>query len=160
MTLAIPRSAGLIALAALMLSACGAEPPPPPAPTTVALSVEGRADMNGGAPARVKVYYLNSDAAFRNADFFSLFEDPQAALGPDLVAVDEYLLTPGGSEEAAKSFDAAVPFIGAVAGLRDIDRPGWKATSPLEPRAPNPIRLTLDGQGAKFEAVEGAGTEE
>lgn len=159
MTLSM-RVPGLAALAALLLAAgCAEPPPPPPAPTTVALEIEGGADMNGGAPARVKVYYLNSDAAFKNADFFALFDQPEATLGADLVAVDEYLLTPGGSESAAKSFDAAVPFIGAVAGLREIDRPGWKASAALTPRAPNPMTLTLDGQGAKFEAAEAPAAE-
>lgn len=143
------RLAAAAVAAALVLAGC-AEPPPPPAPTTVALKIKAGPGMNGGAPAKVKVYYLMSDANFRSGDFFSLFNNPAATLGQDLVAVDEYLLAPGDSAETAKSFDRAVPFIGAVAGLRDIDRPGWRAVGDLTPRAPNPIGLTLSGEGAKF----------
>lgn len=139
--------------AAALLTACAPPPPEPPKPTTVALEITGQPDMNGGAPARVKVFYLKSDAAFKTADFFALDGNASAALGPDLVAVDEYALTPGGSAAATKSFDQPVPFIGAVAGLRDIDRPGWKSSTALAPRAPNAMRLTVDGQGVKLKAA-------
>jgi type VI secretion system protein VasD len=135
---------------ALALSACAE---PPPSPTTVALRIDATEQMNQGAPARIKVYYLTSDANFEAADFFSLFEEPGATLGQDLVTVDEYLLAPGETVEDVKSFDMAVPHVGVVAGLRDIDSPGWKATGDLAPRAPNPIVLTLSGEGAKVEPV-------
>lgn len=137
----------LAALAGLALLAACAEPPKP---TTVALKVDATPEMNGGAPAKVKVYYLNSPANFSSLDFFALYDKPQAALGQDLIAVDEYLLTPGQSVEAAKSFDMPVNHIGAVVGLRDVDRPGWRAVGELSPRAPNAVVLTVDGQGAKF----------
>lgn len=139
--------APLAALAGLALLVACAEAPKP---TTVALKIDGTPEMNGGAPAKVKVYYLNSAANFSSLDFFTLYENPQAALGADLVAVDEYLLAPGQSIEAAKSFDQPVTQIGAVAGLRDVDRPGWRALTALTPRAPNAAVLTLSGEGAKF----------
>lgn len=142
--------ARLVGLAlALVLSAC-AEPPPPPAPTTVALQIAGEPTMNGGAPAKVKIYYLNSDANFIASDFFALWDNAAATLGQDLVTVDEYLLAPGQSVTDSKTFDAAVPHIGAVVGLRNIDSPGWKANSGLTPRGPNPIALKIAGSGASF----------
>ncbi|MGF1446260.1 MAG: type VI secretion system lipoprotein TssJ [Pikeienuella sp.] len=139
----------LIGLAlALALSAC-AEPPPPPQPTTVALQITGEEGMNGGAPARIKVYYLTADANFIASDFFALWEEGGGTLGADLVTIDEYLVAPGASIEDAKTFDAAVPHMGVVAGLRDIDNPGWKATQDLSPRAPNAIGLTVTSEGVK-----------
>jgi type VI secretion system protein VasD len=147
----IPNRPAVAALAlGLALAACAE---PPPSPTTVALGIETTADMNGGAPAKVKVYYLTSDANFRAGDFFSLFNDPGAALGQDLVAVDEYLLAPGDTASDTRSFDMAVPYIGVVAGLREVDRPGWKAIGDLAPRAANPIVLTVSGEGAKVGAA-------
>ena len=140
--------APLAALVPLALVAC--TDAAPPAPTTVALGIAGTPDMNGGAPARVKVYYLTSDANFVAADFFQLWDDAGSTLGSDLVTVDEFLLSPGDTAEDAKSFDLAVTHIGAVAGLSDIDQPGWRAVSALAPRAPNAIALTLDGNGASF----------
>ncbi len=141
-------------LAVLALAAC-AEPPPPPAPTTVALTIVGEPGMNGGASAKVKVYYLNADANFQAADFFKLFDEGAATLGGDLVTIDEYTVSPGQTIEDARTFDAAVPHIGVVAGLRDIDRPGWKASQALAPRAPNAIGLTVSGEGVKVAPAGG-----
>lgn len=146
------RMARLVPCVAVAL-AIGACAEPPPAPTAVSLALSTTAELNGGNPARVKVYYLTSDANFLAADFFSLFNEPGATLGQDLVGVDEFLLAPGEGAEDLKSFDLAVPYIGVVAGLRDIDRPGWRAIMELTPRAPNAVALTVDGNGATFEAV-------
>ena len=134
-----------LALIALVLSACAAPPPPPepPPPTTVQLSIAGKADMNGGLPAKVKVYYLASTSAFSSADFFAVFGEPEATLGADLVSVEEYQLVPGATVADAKSFDTAPVAIGVVAAFREIGRPGWRAVGPLVPNAENPVEVTL-----------------
>lgn len=124
------------------LTAC-AEPPPPP--TTVALGIVGGAGMNGGAPAKVKVYYLASTAKFEASDFFAVFDTPEATLGADLVSVDEYLLAPGKEEKDAKSFPAPPVAIGVIAAFRNIGQPGWRAVAPLAPNTANPIVVTLAG---------------
>ncbi len=127
------------------VASCAEPPPPPPPPTTVALTVTGAADMNGGAPAKVKVYYLNSTAKFKVSDFFALFDNAQATLGPDLMAVDEYLLAPGKVETDQKTFPTAPAAIGIVAAFKSVDQPGWRVTKPLAPNAENPIAATLNG---------------
>ena len=135
----------IAAVSALALGGCAEPPPPPPPPTTLQLSVTGGADMNGGNPAKVKVYYLRSTAKFNAADFFALFDQPEATLGPDLASVDEYLLAPGKSVTDAKTFDAAPVAIGVVAAFREIGQPGWRATGPITPNAENPVAVTLAG---------------
>ena len=92
-----------------------------PAPTTVQLSVAGTGDMNGGAPAKVKVYYLASTGTFRTADFFTVFNSPETALGGDLIAVDEIQLAPGRTVNNTRTFPTAPAAIGVVAAFRDID---------------------------------------
>ncbi|MEM7667603.1 MAG: type VI secretion system lipoprotein TssJ [Pseudomonadota bacterium] len=138
------RTMGQLTAATLLagLTAC-AEPPPPP--TTVALSIVGGATMNGGVPAKVKVYYLTSAANFQAADFFAVFDTPEATLGPDLVAVDEYLLAPGKTEEDAKSFATPPAAVGVVAAFKNIGQPGWRAVAPLAPNTANPIAVALEG---------------
>ena len=128
-----------------VLTACSAPPPPPPStlPTTVELSIAGGADMNGGLPAKVKVYYLASTSRFSSADFFAVFGEPEATLGADLVSVEEYQLVPGATVADAKSFDTAPVAIGVVAAFREIGRPGWRAVGPLVPNAENPVEVTL-----------------
>ena len=99
--------------------------------------------MNGGLPAKVKVYYLASTSKFSSADFFAVFGEPEATLGSDLVSVHEYQLAPGETVADDKSFDAAPVAIGVVAAFREIGRPGWLAVSPLVPNAENPVEVTL-----------------
>lgn len=135
--------AGAMALTLAFASSCAPEPPPPP--TTVALSLTGGASMNGGAPAKVKVYYLASTAKFKVTDFFALFEKPRETLGPDLIAVDEYLLAPGKLEQDAKTFPNPPAAIGIVAAFKSVDQPGWRISKPLVPNAENAVAATLDG---------------
>lgn len=130
-------------LAALALAACAA--PEPPAPTVATLTLTGAADMNGGLPAQAKVYYLRSAAAFETADFFALFDAPEATLAADLVAVESHLLAPGRTLTETRGFDAAAGpvALGVVAAFRDISGPGWKASIPLSPGAATAAAATL-----------------
>ncbi|MEM6933287.1 MAG: type VI secretion system lipoprotein TssJ [Pseudomonadota bacterium] len=136
--------------AAMFLTALAACAEPPPPPTTVALSIVGGPTMNGGVPAKVKVYYLASTAKFEAADFFALFDDAEATLGPDLASVDEYLLAPGKTEEDAKSFLTPPVAIGVIAAFKNIGQPGWRAVAPLAPNTENPIAVILDGDTVTF----------
>lgn len=131
----------VIAMALAALAGCADRGP---APTTVALSITGAADMNGGAPAQVKVYYLNDTAAFGSADFFAVFEEPEATLGSDLVAVSPFSLAPGRTVNDAQSFISPPAAVGVVAAFRDINGT-FLAVRPLVPNAPNPVQVTLTG---------------
>lgn len=143
----ITRRAALVGIAAGAVSACSPPPPPPPppAPTAVALTIVGAPDMNGQRPAKVKVFYLASAATFGSADFFALFDQPDATLGADLLASDEYTLAPGRTLQDAKQFATPPAAIGIVAGFRNVDGPGWRAITALVPNAPNPIAVSLSG---------------
>lgn len=136
------RLPATIALAGA-LAACAEPPPPPPPPTTVALEIVAGADLNGGVPAKVQIFYLSSTAAFEAADYFSLADNAQATLGADLIAADEYLMQPGATVTAAKTFDIAPAAIGAVAGFRSVDQPGWRTTGPIAANAANKIDVSV-----------------
>ncbi len=144
------RLAAALALGALALAACGGPPPP----TTVTLALTGSADMNGSAPAKVRVVYLGSQARFSTADYFVLAEGAEAALGPDLIAVDDYLLSPGQSIRDARSFDQPVTHVGVVAGYRDIGRAGWRGAAPLVPRTANTVTATVGGSAVAVSASQ------
>ena len=133
-----------------MLAACG---PEAPKPTTVALSISAAEDANGGAPTRVKVYYLTGASVFRSEDFFALFDEPSATLGEDLVEVDQYLLAPGEGATDLKVFERAVPTVGVVAAFRDIDQPGWRAVTQLTPRGENATTVGLTGNTVTLEVA-------
>jgi type VI secretion system VasD/TssJ family lipoprotein len=125
---------------ALALAACGGPPPP----TTVALAISGAPNMNGSAPAKVQVLYLASAAKFQTADYYALAQNPAAALGADLVAADEYLVSPGGAAKDQKSFTAPVTHVGFVVGFRDIGTAAWRAIVPVKPNAANTVTAKVE----------------
>ncbi|HEU0223004.1 MAG TPA: type VI secretion system lipoprotein TssJ [Paracoccaceae bacterium] len=135
----LSRTAAL--LAALLIAACGAPPPPPP--TTVALTINGAADMNNSQPAKIQVLYLASASKFQTSDYYALAQDAAATLGPDLVASDEYLVSPGASAQDQKSFDRPVTHVGVIVNFRDISRAGWRGLAPLKPNAANPVTASV-----------------
>lgn len=135
------RTAVALALAAVG-AACAAPPPPE---TNVALTLTGGADMNGARPAKVKVYYLLAAATFGSADFFEVFEQPEVALGADLLGVEEFTIAPGRILTASKQFDVPLAAIGVVAAFQNIDGPGWRAIAPVVRHAANTITVSLAG---------------
>lgn len=145
----MPIRGTLLAVAAAGLLAACAEPPPPP--TAAALTVAASQDVNGGVPVKVQVFYLSSPAAFEAADYFTLSGNPRAALGADLVGVDEYLLAPGQTATAQKTFLQPPAAVGVVAGFRNVDQPGWKATAPLAPNTVNGVTVSV---GASTVSIE------
>ncbi|MEP2639846.1 type VI secretion system lipoprotein TssJ [Roseobacter sp.] len=139
----IPRRQ--LILSTLALGALGACASQGPTPTDVALSITGAADMNGGAPAQVKIYYLADARVFRAADFFALFEVPETTLGDDLIATQTFGLAPGRIITNTQSFATTPPAaIGVVAAFRDIDG-AFSATRTLMPNASNTVAITLTG---------------
>jgi type VI secretion system protein VasD len=94
---------------------------------TLAASADTNPDANGRpSPVVVRVYQLKTDAAFKGAEFFALYDDDQKVLGPEMISRDEYVLAP--SEK--KTIDVAVSkearFVGALAAFRDIRNAQWR----------------------------------
>jgi type VI secretion system protein VasD len=94
---------------------------------TLAASADTNPDSNGRpSPVVIRVYQLKTDAAFKGAEFFALYDDDQKVLGPELITRDEFVLAP--SEK--KTIDVAVSkdtrFVGAVAAFRDIRNAQWR----------------------------------
>lgn len=114
------------------------------APTSAQISITGAANMNGGAPARVKVYYLNATATFQSSDFFAVFDAPEQTLGSDLIAVEEFQLAPGRNVSDLKGFEVPPAAIGVVAAFRNIDGQ-FLAIKPIVPNSPNTVQVTLTG---------------
>jgi type VI secretion system protein VasD len=140
-----PRSSRQIVVCASLLiaasSACAKAPPPALPPITIAAPAETKtksamtlaasADTNPDAngrpsPVVVRVYQLKTDAAFKGAEFFALYDDDQKVLGQELISRDEFVLAP--SEK--KTIDVAVSketrFVGALAAFRDFRNAQWR----------------------------------
>ena len=121
-----------------------------PAATNVELAIAGSADMNGGAPAKVKVYYLASASAFRTSDCYDVFNSPQCAQRADLIAVDEFQLAPGRTVTNSRSLAQAPAAIGVVAAFRDIDGAKFLGVRPLTPNASNTVRIAVSGNSVSI----------
>jgi type VI secretion system protein VasD len=122
--------------ALLAAGACAKAPPPAPTlpPITIAAPPEARtksamtvaaaADTNPDGSGRpspivVRVYQLKTDAAFKGADFFALYDDDQKALGAELISRDEYVLNPSERKTIDVTVSRDTRFIGALAAFRD-----------------------------------------
>jgi len=137
----------------MLLSACASGPPPPPPPITVKVHLQASADINPdgsgrASPLVVRVYELRQDVAFRDADFFALYDHEKQTLAADLVASEEYQLRPGESRDFDFKSDPQIRFLMVVAAYRDLRNSQWRASfempHPANKKVKNPPLIVLD----------------
>lgn len=78
------------------------------------------------SPVALIVFQLKSADAFKNADFFALYDPDTSVLGGDLIARSQRILQPGQSLDIEEEFDEGTRFIGFVAAFRDIEHAQWR----------------------------------
>jgi len=86
------------------------------------------------SPLVIKIYHLKASDKFELADFFALFDQPEATLGADLLAVEDVMMSPGETQPYEGAFDPQTRFIGVVGAFRDINQAEWKAIMPMPER--------------------------
>jgi type VI secretion system protein VasD len=90
------RVSRLIVVLALLVTACASSPKPTIIQAELKALPSVNPDANGRpSPIVVKLFELKSLAVFDSADFFSLFDRGRDTLGGDLVAQEEYQISPG-----------------------------------------------------------------
>ena len=110
-------------------------------------SFEINPDANGRpSPLVVRIYELKSISAFNDADFFKLYDEEVATLGGDLLAREEFELTPGEGREIIRSAHEQARFFAVVAAYRNIDQASWRASKALELNSKNTLIVKLDKQ--------------
>ena len=134
--------AAMLAAAAL-LGACASKPPPP---ASVTGTVVASPQVNPSAsrrpsPILVRVYELKSAAAFNGADFMSLYQRDQASLAADMLAKEEFTLSPGESKAFAKTLAPDTRFIGVVAAYRDLEHAKWRTAVAVQPNQPQKLTV-------------------
>lgn len=107
-------------------------PKPEPAPV-VPLRLVASATLNTGADKRpaaavVKIYHLRSGQRFEQAPFKAFLDQAgeQAALGADLLSVNEVVLSPGGDQQLAEQLSDGTSVVGVVALFRQPSGPRWR----------------------------------
>jgi len=133
----------------LLLAACGTKPIIPKVLTNVlTVDVLAAANLNPStsgrpSPVVVRIYELKAVAPFESADFISLFDRDQATLGGDVIARDEFVLSPGESMAIKREIDAESKFIAVMAAFRDLERARWRAVVPLAAGKDNALSVRL-----------------
>lgn len=121
---------GLIVLLMWLLTACSSSSTPPVA--YYSLDVQGQNQLNGGAPLKVRVVLLSSDAEFMSADFFSLQNQSATVLGSAQLNTQQFFLTP---EQRSKTLRIkSLPearFIGIMAEYQALDGKVWRLSLPV-----------------------------
>jgi type VI secretion system protein VasD len=141
---------------ALGLAGCGGPPPPPP-PTVVQVVLTAAADANPtaagqGAPVLLRIYQLASAVGFDGAEFFPLFNQDQATLGPDLINRDTLILPPGQSRTLTLTPPDTVKVVGVFAAYRDILHAIWRGTAAVVPHRTTRVTVLAGANGITVSA--------
>lgn len=113
-----------------LISGCAATERSISVPYSVTLQVAPDINPDGRrrpTPIAVEVFRLKSGDGFQRADYFSLQDRPEQALGGDLAGVDRFVLRPGESRTLHYAGDATVQQLGLVAGYRTLEKSRWKS---------------------------------
>lgn len=105
-------------------------------PVQLQVMASASADLNPSesgrpSPLTVRFYELGADAAFNRADFLSVYQGEQAALGADLVSREEFLLQPGESRKIQKTLSEKTRFVAAFGVYRSFERAVWRVILPV-----------------------------
>ncbi|KAA8982816.1 MULTISPECIES: type VI secretion system lipoprotein TssJ [Gammaproteobacteria] len=122
---------GLILAMVLMLGGCAFFHPVADVRVTAGESVNPDSGERP-SPVLLRVYELRSRDAFRDAGFDALHDDPEAALGEDLVGMEETMLRPGGSWQTERALQEGTRYLGVTAAFRNIDDARWRVTRPTD----------------------------
>lgn len=87
-------------------------------------------------PLSIMFLHLKDDKKFSSSDFFSLFNDPGATLGNDLLAYKKIQLLPATHEPFEQSISTDVKAIGVIAAYRDLEKSKWKSLITIPQKKP------------------------
>ncbi|MPQ71086.1 MULTISPECIES: type VI secretion system lipoprotein TssJ [unclassified Pseudomonas] len=105
-------------------------------------------DLHGRpSPIVVRLLELKHPVSFENADFFSLYERPEAVLGSDLVSSEELELSPGKRIDLKLRVKDDSRYVAVLAAYRDLPETRWRYVLALEPERIKRYSLLLDSSG-------------
>jgi type VI secretion system protein VasD len=124
-----PLPLALLLAGCLALAACKSAPPKPKVlKLNVAVSTDANPDgQNRPSPIVIRVYQLKDDAAFKDADYFALYDKEQATLAASLISRQEFEVAPGGQQLLDYQLSPDARFVGVTAGYRNIRDASWRA---------------------------------
>jgi len=119
--------------ALLLLASCATVREPPPRCETVPFEifVEGGEVLNVNVegqslPVEVRAYFLSARDRIENTDFESLWQRPEEALGPSLLASTTFTVFPGAEKITTVQAPPATGFLAIVGLFREIEGDQWR----------------------------------
>jgi type VI secretion system protein VasD len=119
-----------VALLCVLLNACASHGASEHVDAPTALVAAGDINPDAGgrpSPVVVRVFQLRGDTEFSKADFFGLYGHEKEALGPSLVAVEEFVMRPGEKRSARLAMAGDTRYVAAIAAFRDINATQWRS---------------------------------
>ncbi|WP_051368581.1 type VI secretion system lipoprotein TssJ [Psychromonas sp. SP041] len=96
------------------------------------------------SPVVVTIYQLSSRTIFDNQDFFSLYENAQAILGPDLLTKQELELQPEQEITQTLKLNKNANYVGIVVAYRDVDNSRWRGVVEVSPTGYDDIDINIE----------------
>lgn len=96
------------------------------------------------SPVVVTIYELSSRTIFDTQDFFSLYEDSQSILGPDLLNKQELELQPEQKLTHTLVLNKNARYVGIVVAYRDIDKSRWRGVVEVSPTGYKNINVNIE----------------
>jgi type VI secretion system protein VasD len=131
----------------------GCESTPHSAPVSYTLNFKANPQVNASAPLKVRVLLLKSDATFMSADFWSLQNNAESALGANLLNSDEFFLMPGQlSKTLTGQTTPEARYFGVMAEYQTLDGKKWRISIPLPVQGETPFYVFWKSSADSLEA--------
>ncbi len=140
----------------VVLSGCAEKKP---SPTVVDVSISAALNINPNSQGRaspvvLRVYHLASPNAFEEADFFQLFEQDAAILGPDMIGREEIIVTPGAAQKLSQEVSPDVRHVGVIVAYRETETSVWRALGDVVPEKVNSYAVQIDALAVALSKTE------
>jgi type VI secretion system protein VasD len=136
-----------LSLACSIALAAGCGSSPPLVRGSINVDPSTNPDLRGRpSPIVVRVYELRALAAFNSADFFTLFEKEQEALGNDLVAREELQLRPAETRPYQRQLQPDTKFLGVVAAFRDLENTRWRQSAAVPNKRKPTVNISVQAR--------------
>jgi len=102
-------------------------------------------DLSGRpSPVFVTIFELSSRTIFDNQDFFSLYENAEIILGPDLLNKQEVELQPEQELTQKLHLDENANYVGILVAYRDVDNSRWRGVAEVSPTSYDDIDVNIE----------------
>lgn len=94
-------------------------------------------------PVVLRLYFLTAPGPFSEANFFELWEQDAATLGPTMLAKQELFLEPSDVQRVTADLPPETLMVGVTAGFRDFESAKWRAIVPMQGQKTLRLRAEL-----------------